>query len=546
MLNQLAGLEILYWTVIVIYLAFLAIAGWLAKKKTKTLKDYMVAGRKIGPLLLGLSFGVTYFSAVLIVGGGQFAWNWGLSVIWIATIDVLIGVFIIFVLFGPKTKALGEHFDSLTVPQLLSKRYQDPKIQTFSSVVILFFETVYLVSIFMGLSILLSVTFPGNPYAYIVAVTICAVITIFYLNVGGAHGAIWTDAVESVIMLVGVSLIFFFALYAVGGFDSLLGTLGNIERSEGLKPGSLKVFPGAGGFGVIGYILVTSFGVWGMPQMISRFYTAEKQKSIRWGLVIVCIWAFIIALFAWFNGVLARAYFWEHDKSTYNAIADAKGETAVPMLMIAVLPPILVAIFLAAVLAASLTTGEKVIMVAASGFSIDVYQVKTGASDDKTLHMTKIATTVLVVIAAILALLKPAMVLALCMFAWSAMAAVILIPYVFGLVWKGGTKKAVMWSGAVSLLSAILWFILFRPDAPTAWGAFGLTYPKALRDIAALRIIPTPWFVISIGSIHEFIISQLIAIIAFPIISLLTRGSKPSKEFLNEIFGVMKKAKTEE
>jgi len=549
-----AGWEWLYWVIFVGYLAFLAIAGLFAKKKTKTLQDFMVAGRKIGPLLLGLSFGATYFSAVMIVGGGQQSWLWGIGVVWVASIDVLVGVFLMFVLFGQRTTALGKHFESMTVPQFLAKRYQDPKIQTFTSIVILVFETIYLVSIYMGLSLLIAVIMPDNPYAFIIATVICGIITIFYLNIGGSHGAIWTDAVESIIMLAGVLVIFFFGIAAIGGFDAFLGTLGEIETA-GNKPGSLTTFPGAGGFGVIGYILVTSFGVWGMPQMITRFYTAEKQKSIRWGLVISCVWAFVVAIFAWFNGAISRAYFFATDMEMYGRIMNpadplnagtGPAAAAVPMLMYATLPAILAGLFLAAVTAASLTTGEKVIMVAASGFSIDVYQAKKNCSDDKALKITRIMTTIIVVLGVVLATLHPAAVLALCMFAWAAMAATTLIPYAFGLFWRGGTKKAVLYSGAAALISAIFYFLLFRPDAPKFWAAFGFTYPAALTAVAAIPLLVTPIMTITIGSIHEFIVSQIVAMIAFPVISILTKSSRPSEEFLNEIFGIMKKAKKED
>ncbi|MHA1149520.1 MAG: sodium:solute symporter family protein [Promethearchaeota archaeon] len=533
------GTEWVFWVVIVSYLLFLAIAGIYAKKKTKTLEDFMVAGRNIGPLLLGLSFGVTYFSAVMIVGGGQQSWLWGLGVIWIASIDVLVGVFLVFILFGNRTSKLGLEFDSLTVPQMLSKRYDDPKIQTFTSVVILFFETIYLVSIYMGLSLLLSVTMPDDPNAYLIAVIICGIITIIYLNIGGAHGAIFTDAAESVIMLLGVVFIFLFGIWAVGGFDGLLGTLGEIEREEGLWGGALTEFPGAGGMGLIGYILVTSFGVWGMPQMISRFYTADKEKkTLKWGLVIATVWAFTVAFFAWWNGIISRAYFWEHDKDTYNAIATDAGAAAIPALMAAVLPWFLVGLFLAAVTAASLTTGEKVIMIAASGFSIDVYQAKTGCSDDKALLVTKITTTLVVVVAVFLAILKPDAVLALCMFAWSAMAAVILIPYVFGLFWKGGTAKAALYSGVVALVVSILWKVLLR--GASLWAMMGLDWASVMGPTAAISIWKFGMFNLTLGSIHEFIISQVVALIAFPVISLLTKDSKPSSEFLDKIFSVMK------
>jgi len=515
----------------------------------------MVAGRKIGPLLLGLSFGVTYFSAVMIVGGGQYSWLWGIGVVWVASIDVLIGVFAVFILFGARTKRLGEHFDSMTMPQFISKRYQDPKLQTFTSIVILIFETIYLVSIYMGLSLLLSVTMADlGDIAYIIAVVICGAITVVYLNVGGSHGAIFTDAAESIIMLVGVLLIFFFGIAAVEAAGGFLTGLGQVEAYEGLTSGALTTFAGAGGFGVIGYILVTSFGVWGMPQMITRFYTAEKGRSrtIKWGLVASCAWAFIVAIFAWFNGAIARSLFFQTDMATYN-ILDApavSGASAVPYLMIAVLPPILVGLFMAAIVAASLTTGEKVIMMAASSFSIDVYQKKTGASDDKTLKITRITTTIIVVVAVILALLQPATVLALCMFAWAAMAATTLVPYVFGLFWKGGTRKAALWSGVIALIGAILWFVLFRRDASKFWAAFGLTYPTILGDIAGIQLFEFTFgdlhpVTITIGSIHEFIISQVAAVIAFPIISHFTKSSKPSKEFISEIFTVMKTKETE-
>ncbi|TFG04309.1 MAG: hypothetical protein EU539_11030 [Promethearchaeota archaeon] len=540
------GAEVWFWLVLIGYLAFLAIAGYYAKRKTKTLEDFMVAGRQISPFLIGLSFGVTYFSAVMIVGGGQFSWLWGLAVVWVAAIDVLVGVFMVFVFFGERTKKLGEHFESMTVPQFLSKRYDEERLRAFTSIVILFFETIYLVSIYMGLSLLISVIMPGNPYAYPIAVVICATITIFYLNVGGAHGAIWTDAAEAIIMLVGVVLIFIFGIIAVGGFDGLTSTLSQIESSEGYQPGALTTALGVGGMGLIGYILVTSFGVWGMPQMISRFYSAERKKTLRWALFVSCLWAFIVAVFAWFNGAIARAYFYRNDKAKYNEINSGLpwrvGESAVPNLMVAVLPVVIAALFLAAVTAASLTTGEKVIMMAASGFSIDVYQRKTGCSDDRALYITRITTTVVVVLAVFLALLRIGAVLALCMFAWSAMAAVILVPYVFGLFWEKGTAKAALYSGVIALIAAISWKLCMRGyDVFYAIGGAGglRLYGLLFGAARSVPIMNTPWLSFAIGDIHEFIISQVAAVVAFPVISKLTQDSKPSDEFLKEIFGVM-------
>src|SRR6056297_3134758 len=257
--------ESLYWTVFAIYLAFLAVAGIRAKSKTHTFEDFMVAGRSIGPVLLGISFGVTYFSAVMIVGGGEFSYIWGLCSIWVAVINVVVGIFGSFILFGKRTMRLSEEFSALTVPEFLGKRYNSKSLQMFTAVVTLLFETVYLVSIYMGLSVLLKYAMPNldSELSYTIAVCMCGLITIVYLNIGGAHGAIWTDATEAVIMLAGVLAVFIAGLNAVGGFDGLITTVVNEGDGWIGDPDSLTAAPpGAAPFKWLGYVLVTSFGVW--------------------------------------------------------------------------------------------------------------------------------------------------------------------------------------------------------------------------------------------------------------------------------------------
>src|SRR6056297_705439 len=236
----------IYWTVFSAYLVFLAVAGIRAKAKTHTFEDYMVAGRKIGPVLLGISFGVTYFSAVMIVGGAEYSYLWGLSCIWIAIADCFIGVFLAFVMFGKRTMKLSEEFGNFTVPEFLGKRYNSQVLQKFTALVTLIFETIYLVSIYMGLSLLLQYAMPNvnTNLAYTLAVCLCGGITIIYLNFGGAHGAIWTDAAESLIMIGGVAAVFFAGMKSVGGLNGLVDGLNDIDPTGGLTsvPPSIAPF----------------------------------------------------------------------------------------------------------------------------------------------------------------------------------------------------------------------------------------------------------------------------------------------------------------
>ncbi|MHA1339489.1 MAG: sodium:solute symporter family transporter [Promethearchaeota archaeon] len=375
---------IVFWSVIIAYLIFLAVAGIRAKGKTHTFEDYMIAGRKIGPVLLGISFGVTYFSAVMIVGGGEFSWLWGLSSIWIAVVDCLVGVFAAFLFLGRRTMTMSKVTGSLTVSEMLGKRYQSEPLRKFTALVTLIFETVYLVSIYMGLSIMLQYAMPTVPIeiSYTAAVIVCGVITIIYLNVGGAHGAITTDVAESLIMLSGVMAICITGIIKVGGIQGLIDGLNAIDPTGGLT----RAPPGVASWGWVGYILVTSFGVWGMPQLISRYFTTQKRRSLRWGLVISVVWALIVSLFAWWNGAIGRVLSQSYPNMWIASENRAEVVPAMMNLLLGVFAPL----FVAAVTAASLTTGEKVIMVASSSFSRDFYQTMTGADDKKTWRVTQI------------------------------------------------------------------------------------------------------------------------------------------------------------
>ncbi len=524
----------IFWLIIGVYLVFLVVAGFRAKTKTHTFEDYMVAGRKIGPVLLGLSFGATYFSAVMIVGGGEFSYIWGLASIWIAVIDALVGVFIAFVLLGKRTSRMSAHYNSLTVSEMLGKRYKDEKLRKFTALITLIFETIYLVSIFMGLAILLQYAMPTiNPnITYTIAVVLCGAITVLYLNVGGAHGTISTDVVESLIMLGGVICIFIFGMMAVGGLEGLITGLTTLGGATPTK--YLIAPPGTNAMGWLGYILVTSFGVWGMPQMITRFFTASKNKSLRWGLFISVTWAVIVSILCWWNGAIGRVYYMT------NPGAPATFDQIVPALMRDTLPAILAAIFIAAVTAASLTTGEKVIMIASSAFTRDFYQPWKKADDRKTMRLTKLLNVVVVVIAIWLALQKPDAVLALCMFAWAALAATTLVPYVYGLFWKGGTAKAALWTGLIALIVALFWKMAIKGFASPATGnpawAVGLFPFPWLSGFANLPILPG----VLMKDMHEFMVSQIVAIIIFPIISKLTKKTIDTKH-VDEVFAAMKK-----
>lgn len=529
----------IYWTIFAAYMAFLMVSGFRAKQKTKTLEDFMVAGRSIGPILLGLSYGATYFSAVMIIGGGALSWSAGFGTIWVTVFNAFIGIFLIYTLFGRKTRLLSAKLGALTLPEFLGKRYQSGMLHSFTAWSALIIETIYMVSVFMGLSTLFTIIMPGDENAYYYAVGVTAIVSVLYISIGGTHGAIYTDVFESMLMLFCVVLVLIFGLISVGGFGGLIDTIESIDSpSTPFIDGEyMNMFPGLVGLTLISTCLSTSFGVWGNPAMITRYFTAKNKRALRWGLVISVVWALIVGMVSWFNGSIGRAIAIQTSDSTWNAVNN------IPKLMFIVLPSWLAALFVAGITAASLTTGEKLIIVGSSALARDLYQRKTGADEKKTLKVTKATTLGMVAVAALLALKPMAAILDLCMFSFDVMCACFLVPYVFGLTWKKGTAKAAIISGAIGMFVAVFWWIAFSTKCVALNDIFHTTiFPLwgKTGELGQQTLFMMGYMKFTLGALAPLIPSQIITIILFVIISIKDKQGRPKEEFITEIFKLMK------
>jgi len=368
---------------------------------------------------------------------------------------------------------------------------------------------------------------------------------------------------ESMLMLFGLLTLVIAGVVAAGGLAGLnANIIIDIGKQGGFGSGGITVtssdawflFPNALSMGMIGMGLVTTFGTWGSPQMSTRFFAAKSRKSIRYGMLIAALWVFVVSFCAWFAGYVGRGQF--NTIGATQALKDWAAslnggtvpknwyEYSMPWMLseAGFMPLWISALFLAGTTAASLTTGEKLILVASGSIARDFYQqgiaIKKNVSDEKTLKITRFSIVGIVVIAVIIAINPPATVLDLCMFSWASLNAFTLIPFIAGLYWKGGTRRAAWLSGIIALSVAILWFICFYPK----WAPInGQAILPLFKPSTLPFIIETPWFKAKPGDIHEFIVSQVVAIPAFFLISWIDRKGKPDREFLNKLFDHIKK-----
>jgi SSS family solute:Na+ symporter len=193
--------SLIYAIVIIAYLGVLILIGIITGRKTKSVEDFYIGGRQIGPWVTALSFVAAYFSSVVIVGGGGFGYMFGMSTLWIGAINVLLGCTVCWIVLGPRIRKFTQRLNILTIPGFLSERFQSRFVLLFSSVIIVLFMIVYNVSILKGMGHIFEVLM-NIPYAY--GVILAGIIILFYVSIGGYLAVVWTSFVQAWVMGIGL------------------------------------------------------------------------------------------------------------------------------------------------------------------------------------------------------------------------------------------------------------------------------------------------------------------------------------------------------
>ncbi len=200
--------------IVVVYLLAISYLAWRGYKATQTAADYLVAGRGIHPYIMALSYGATFISTSAIVGFGGVAGLFGLSLLWLTFLNIGVGIFIAFVFFGKRTRAMSHHLGAHTFPEFLGKRYKSKFIQVFSGVVILFM-VIYASAVLIGagrhLEGITGISFKIALFVFVLIIT-------GYVIAGGLKGVMYTDALQGSIMFIGMLLLLIFSLIHFGGF----------------------------------------------------------------------------------------------------------------------------------------------------------------------------------------------------------------------------------------------------------------------------------------------------------------------------------------
>lgn len=431
------------WITIGIYIIIMAVIGITQGKKAKSIADLTVGGRNAGAWLSALSYGTAYFSAVMFVGyAGGTGKSYALWGVLAGLGNAVFGSWLAWKVLARRTRDASARLKLKTMPQFLDVRYSSPAMKLFACLVIFVFLIPYSASVYKGLASVADVLLGIDVK---ICMIIIAVVAALLLVFGGYLVQARADFMQGIVMMFGIALLIICVIRckAVGGIEGLA----EYAQFGGVQPSAKNGLPELNAsqwISLLATVLMTSFGTWGLPQMVQKYFGIKDDKQAKKGITISTFFAFLVAGGGYFIGSLCYRYFTFEEINGKGAMAQ---DYIVPnMLAQSELPGVLLGIVLVLLIAASVSTLCSVTLTASSTFTIDfIKHFKKDLSDKKTSFTIKVLCVIFVVCSYLIANSNTP-ILDMMSYSWGIISGSFLAPYVVALYWKKMNNKGA-WAG---------------------------------------------------------------------------------------------------
>ncbi len=420
---------------ICVYVVFMAAIGFIGSKKSKNMGDFTVGGRSAGAWMSAFSYGTAYFSAVMFIGyAGGTGWKYGIWGVLPGIGNAIIGSLLAWLVLARRTRKLTREKGITSMPQLFEKCFGSRAMKLFSAIVIFIFLLPYSASVYKGLTSVCSVLLGVDEMVCMIVIAAASAVVVV---AGGYIAALRADFFQGAVMLVGVValIVAVFNSKDVGGLsEGLKNIVSETEKLNLTAPQHI---------GLWATVLMTSFGTWGLPQMIHKYYGIRDDKEVKRGTVISTFFALIVAGGGYLIGSLSHLFF--------NELPDGGTDYLIPnMLANAGIADILVGIILVLLIAASVSTLSSITITASSTLSMDIIQDRLIKDKEKDISvLTKFICLAFVIISFFIAWKgEGTPILDMMSYSWGIISGSFLAPYAISLYWKKANKYGA-WAGMI-------------------------------------------------------------------------------------------------
>ena len=466
---------------LILYLFILTFLGYLGYKHTKTSADYLVGGRQIHPMIMALSYGATFISTSAIVGFGGAAGTLGMGLLWLTFLNIFVGIFIAFVIFGKRTRRMGLNVDAHTFPELLGNRFKSKFIQGFAGAIIFLFMPIYTAAVLKGGTDFIQTHFG---IAYEVSLLFFAVVVAMYVWMGGLKGVMYTDAFQGIIMFGGMLFLIVFAYYKLGGITDAHHQLNVLfdkpevqEQTAKLVKGGFQGWTSMPKMGspiwwslVSTIVMGVGIGVLAQPQLVVRFMTVKSTRDLNRAVVSGGIFIIMMTGVAFIVGSLSNVFFF-NDSGKIAIVAAGGNDKIIPAFIKLFVPGWFGIVFFLSLIAAAMSTLSSQFHAMGTAVGRDIYE-KALQKKGNTIVITKTGILVAILLSVILAFLANKLDASMQIIAtgtalfFGLCAASFLPAYVSALYFKKISTKAVVAGMITGFVVGVFWiFFIHEKEA---------------------------------------------------------------------------------
>ncbi len=449
--------------VLLLYLAINLAAGvFIGKQRSKEpgkfINNYFIGGRSMGGLVLAMTLIATFTSASSFIGGPGIAATKGLSWVYLAMIQVPTA-FIILGILGKKFALVSRKINAVTVNDFLRARYQSPAVVIFSSTCLILFFMAQMVSQFIGGAVLFQAITGFN---YLYGLILFGMVVIAYTAIGGFRAVVTTDTIQGVVMVIGSILLLATIVSQAGGFASLTTTLREVSpHYADITAGGSITKPW-----LLSFWVLIGVGVLGLPQTAVRGMGFADTKSLHQAIIYGTITVGFLMLTMHIAGVFAPAII---DPASLKS-----SDYLIPAIVTRYMNPVVAGIFIAAPLAAVMSTVSSLLILTSAALIKDIYlnyiaPQKTPATtqqERKIALLSKTVTFFIGIAAIIFAASPPDLIVWINLFAMGGLECAFFAPIIFGLYWKRANATGAL----LSSISGVGSYLLIKT---TAWSMGG-------------------------------------------------------------------------
>ena len=440
-----------------LYLLLMILIGvYSYRKSSSNSEEFLIGGRKMGPVVTALSAGASDMSGWLLMGVPGTMYLSGISSSWIA-FGLTLGAYINYILIAPRLRIYTEVAkNSITLPVFFENRFHDKThlLKIISSLLILIFFTLYTSAGMVSGGRLFESAFGMD---YNTGVVVTTFVVVLYTFLGGFLAVSLTDFVQGTIMIIALLLVPAVILYELGGWNN---TMQIVQQKS---PYYLDIFKGTSTIGIVS-LLAWGLGYFGQPHILVRFMAIENVKDMKKARRVGISWMILTVGGALLVGLFGIAYIKEYlpEKQSFFDGSKENAETIFIFLSRKLFHPLIGGFLLSAILAAIMSTISSQLLVTSSSLTEDIYKafLNKNASPKNLLLMSRASVLIVALIALILSLNPKDSILNLVGNAWAGFAAAFGPLIILSLLWKRTTKWGALAGMIVGGVTVLLWVYL--------------------------------------------------------------------------------------